>query len=266
MRNRIFYGLMIVSLSVVTWSDCAIVDEFLAMQAADSVDLAQNESSLSTTTMDGIDQNTTPGQAAEKSVENLGVYYTPAGCAVGTIDNEDPSKVTWELDHCTGPYGFVTITGTINAQYSSITDGIKVHYTGTGVQFNKAIMDLDTSVEVTMDGTKKNRAITTHTKGVGPRGNEVERDGTYQLSWDWDSGCLSLDGGWETRVDNKSWTTTVTNWERCENECPKSGGKIEFVGGIRNVTVTLDFDGSDHVAWKSSRGSSGSIALECSEK
>ncbi len=265
MKTKSFLALVFLLSAGFVWSSCAIVDELLAMQAADSVDLAQNESSLSSTTMDGLEQDTTPEQAAEKSVQNLGLYYKPAGCAVGTIDSQDSSKVTWELDHCTGPFGFVTITGTINAQYSSITDGVKVHYTGTGVKFNKAVMDLDTDVELTFDGTTRNRSVTTHTKGLGPRGNDVERQGTYQLTWDWDSHCLGLDGSWDTMVDNKTWSTTVTNWERCENECPKSGGKIEFKGGIRNVTVTLDFDGSDHVAWESSRGSSGSIALDCSE-
>jgi hypothetical protein len=261
-RLTILASLVSLALAV---SGCAIIDELFAMQAADSVDLAENESALSTTALEGVDETTTPAEAAQISVDNLGIYLQPAGCAVGTIDLAEPNRVSWEIDDCTGPFGFVTIHGTVEVVYTAIPDGIRAEYSGTGVKFNQATMDLDASSELTFVGQTRHRSVTTHSKGFGARGHEIEREGTYELSWDIATHCLRLDGTWESRVDNKRWTTSVSDWERCEGECPKAGGQIQFVGGIRNVTVTLNYDGSDAVAWSSSRGSSGSLALNCVE-
>ena len=243
---------------------CGIVDELLAEQAADSVDLAQNESALSTAAMEGVDETTTPDEAATIAIDNAGIYFKPAGCAVGTIDPLEPNKISWEINGCTGPYGFVTISGTVDVEYTAIPGGLQAHYSGQGVQFNQSVMDIDTTAKRTFVGTGRTLDVITHSSGVGSRGHQIQRDGEYLITWDIETNCLGMDGAWQTKVDNKTWNTTIDNWERCEGECPKSGGHIEFEGGMRDVTVTIDYDGSPNAAWKSSRGSSGSLDLNCS--
>ena len=54
---------------------------------------------------------------------------------------------------------------------------------------------------------------------------------------------------------------TLTDFEACLGSCPQ--GSIEYYGGIRDVTITVTFDGSDQAQWSSSKGPEGTLPLFC---
>src|SRR5262249_8177269 len=96
--------------------------------------------------------------------------------------------------------------------------------------------------------------------GTGPLGNMITRTGNYTVGWDTAAGCLSLDGSWMTTVGARTWTTAVTSFRRCQNQCPSSG-TIDYHGGFC-AHVTLTFNGSAVAQWTTTNAS-GTVNLLC---
>jgi hypothetical protein len=174
-------------------------------------------------------------------------------------------QVTLTINDCTGPYGMVHMSGTVFVNYEPIDSGIQAQITANDLKLNNATLTLASTAKLTLDGTDRILIVTTDSTGTGPRGNSITRSGSYELAWDFTTDCVSLGGDWTTYINNRNWVTAVTGYERCGAGCPKDGGRITYSGGIRNVTVTVDFDGSDQAAWASSRGSSGAVLLGCAD-
>lgn len=248
-------------LAFVSLSGCgSSVDEFLAEQAVDSTDLAQSESGLTVESVSDYDFVVTPEQLAQRAAANASNRFSPGSCVTATASGP---TITYQLNDCTGRFGLVHVTGTLVATFSPVQGGIQAKISGAGLKVNRATLELNSVATYTRNGSDEILAVNTQAVGVGPRGNTVTRQGDYLLSWNDNSECLTLDGNWETVVGLRTWTTDVLGFEKCRGSCPKAGGKITWHGGIRNVTITVDFDGDDTANWKSTRRGSGTIDLFC---
>ena len=239
-------------------------DAALAEDADESVSVASTESALTAEVADEVAQpvSTTAEQLASASSKRVPTHFTPSGCVAAT---QEGAKVTYVLTNCTGRYGLVTVSGTVIANYSRAANGgVQVLITSSALKANKATFDVNATVVATQSGTTKSAAVTTKANGTGPRGVALTRDGSYTVSFDTASECITVNGSWQTGVGARSSTTTVANYQKCKGTCPASGGSIVH-DTARGGIVTVLYDGDATAAWSTSTGRSGTFDLICSK-
>lgn len=234
-----------------------------AEDADESVAVTTAESALSAELSDEVAQPVSmpAEEVANAAATRIASGVQPAGCLTKTVVG---STVTYVFNNCTGRYGLVKVTGTITAVYSRATGGgIQVVATGKGMKANNVTFDLQATVKATQTGNVKKAEVVSDSTGSGPRGAAVVRQGNYTATYDAETGCVTLDGTWETTVALRKATTTVTNFKTCKGQCPAAGGSISHKS-IRNVVVTVTYDGTATAAWTSSPNNrSGTVKLLC---
>lgn len=251
--RRILTSLLIISLAA-----CGGTDDSDALDADENTAVSSNEGALTAELTDDEDAATatTSEQVAAAAATRVGSHLTPAGCLTTTVT---ANTVSYVFDHCTGPRGLLTLTGTINGVYT-LTAPNQVHavLTSTGFEVNQTTLNLNATIDAVKQGTVKRAEISSQTTGTGPRGNTVSRAGDYTVSWDSATACFTLDG---TTGSSRLNSTTVTDFKRCDAKCPVSGTVVHT--GARGNTVTLVYDGSASAQWSTSGGRSGTLTLKC---
>lgn len=200
---------------------------------------------------------------AQKMTERVGARLKDPACVTATRTG---NAVDYVMNACTGRYGKVTVTGTVHVVYTANADcSVDAVASGTGIQVNKAIIDLDATAHYTKDANGLQKiVVSTHSKG-GNQNVQLDHSGDYTVTRD-SSDCRTLDGTWSTDWSasrgSATTSTVASGLEKCGDACPAAGGKVEHVG-IYGRTLTVTFDGSSVAQWSSSRGKSGTVNLEC---
>jgi hypothetical protein len=195
-------------------------------------------------------------QVAARIAANVPLRWL-ANCATVTTTG---ATVAITFDDCTGPRGLVHVTGELDLAITVSSAGaISVHGTATNLQVNQATLDIDVDAAYAVSGTSHTLTVTTHGSGVGPRGNTIDHDGDYTVTWDTTSQCGSLAGHWSTELGDRTRSNEV-NVMRCAGGCPTGTVTHDFLAG---ASVTITFDGSDVASWSGSGGGSGTVNLAC---
>ncbi len=186
------------------------------------------------------------------------------GCVTTT---QKLNVVTYVMVDCTGPYGLVTVSGTMVVTYTRQSGGvIKADAQGTGLKVNEGTLDLSAVALYSKNAAGLETAVVeTHGKGTGKRGNTGERVGHYTVTRDQAASCVTLDGSWSTAWNGSraaTSSTEVTGLAKCAASCPAAGGVITHTGAL-GKTLTVTLDGSSVAAWSTSTGKSGTRDLEC---
>ena len=84
----------------------------------------------------------------------------------------------------------------------SLTGAISIHATGTDVEVNSAMLDIDADAVYTVSASQRSLAVTSKGSGIGPRGNDIDHSGNYTLTWDPSTTCGSIAGHWQTDFSN----------------------------------------------------------------
>jgi len=233
-----------------------------AEDADESATVSSAESALTAELSDEVAQpmSTTPEQMAMSSVARIGSRFKPQGCATSTAAG---ATVTYTLADCTGPYGLVKVSGTLTAVYSRATGGgVNVVITGKGIKANGATLDVNSTVVGTMTNGVKKAVVTVDAGGTGPRGGGLTRKGSYTITFDSMTECVTVDGTWQTGGARTGASTVVSGFKRCTGECPAAGGSIVHTGA-RDEAVTVTYDGSKAAKFSSTGGRSGTVPLQC---
>lgn len=233
--------------------------EEIAEEAVDSQELALSEGALVAVSADGAEQGMRAEEAAAAAAKISPQRLTPPGCMTATVEG---TKVTYNLDGCSGPAGLVKVTGSITAVFATAGPALQITATGSGVRVNRAVLDVDAVATVTQSGTTRTVSVTTKGSGTGPRGHHLERHGSYVATKDSATSCATLDGEWALEVGTRERTTTISGLRRCPDACPAGGGTIVHKG-LFGRTVTVTFDGSNAARWTTSFGRSGTVDLRC---
>ena len=231
-----------------------------ATEALDSAEVVQSEGAVFVAGTDSLSVQLSGEQAAVSAAASAKTAWQPSGCVTASASG---ATVTYTLNDCTGPFGLVHVTGTVVVQYSLAADGIHAHATANGLMVNGASIDIDALAVFSMNNGTKRLAVTTTGAGTGPFGNAITRSGNYVVTRTAATSCFGLDGSWATTVADHQWSTRVTALSKCGAQCPAAGGSISHHGGLSNVTITVDFDGSATADWSTSNGYSGTINLLC---
>lgn len=192
----------------------------------------------------------TPPDAADdadlmtKERTNPGSFFRPAGCLTTTVSGNTVTRV---FDDCTGPYGFVHLTGTIVSTYTREAGKLTVTHDTTGFKINGATVTGTRTVVYTRSGTVVTRHRTGDWTGTTGKGNAIAHTADYTMTWDSASKCITRDGNSTTTIGGREFTASVTGYERCgigSLGCP-NGGKIVLsrTKGGDTAVVTVEFLG-----------------------
>jgi hypothetical protein len=238
-----------------------------ASAAVDSQEGVSDESDIMIASVDGSSPTglaaATGEQIAATISANVAARWA-GGCATVVQTGAD---VTITYNDCTGPRGLVHVTGELDLTIAiSAANAITVHATATDLEVNMATIDFTADATLTTSGTMQTLAVTASGSGTGPRGNAIDHNGNYTVTWDSSDTCRSIDGSWSTDLTTPVSTAAranTVNLMRCGEACPTGTFTHKYLGG---ATLTLTFDGTATAAWAATVGAtstSGTIALGC---
>jgi len=235
-------------------------DDISVEQALDAVEISQHESALVVASMPPLDVSSTAELAALAAAKAAPLAFLPEGCVSTEVQG---TAITYTLKGCTGPFRTRLVTGKLEVVYSLGASGLHAQLTARDLRVGGVTLDVDSEGLFSIDGVERRASVKTHGAGVDRRGNRVERDGAYTLTWDPVDDCLGFDGVWETQVLARKWQTQVEGIERCAGACPAAGGRIVYEEEPLGPRLEITFDGNDAASWTSSQGESGVVALLC---
>ena len=232
-----------------------------ATGAIDSADSTDAEGNVMMGTVDGADGAglvaATGAEIAVRIAANVSLRWNPSGCA--TVTRHD-AAVSIVFNDCTGPRGLVHVTGTLDLAISVSTAGaITVHGTSSDLKVNAAHLVIDATATYSVTGTGHTLAVETSGSGTGPRGNTVEHEGSYTITWDPSTLCRSIEGHWQTDLGARERSNDV-DLERCGGGCPTGTITHHFLAG---ASLTVTFDGTATAHWTASAGATGTTQLSC---
>jgi hypothetical protein len=234
-----------------------------AAAAADSQEAVGDEADIVTASVDAsgtVSASVDAASVASTIAANVAAKWTGA-CATATASG---ANVTVTYDDCTGPYGLVHVTGELDLTISINAQGaLGVHASANDLEVNAATLDFTADGTLSESGTMKTLSVTANGSGTGPRGNAIDHNGAYTITWDSSSTCRSIDGSWSTDLTSPVATAERANTVdlmRCGAACPTGTMAHKFLGGS---TLSVTFDGTATATWSSSLNLSGTITLDC---
>lgn len=229
----------------VTGSDAELESEY----TADVAELAGTEAALVALTAVAAE---TPEEAAKNAADNASEAY---GDCVEV--SSTGSQVLIEFEGCSGQWGVVALSGTLQANYQ--LDGVDDLFATlqVDVEANYAQISFEASVGYAAVGASQSLSVTSKGRGVGYRGAELGHTSDYVVTVA--DSCLSVDGKF-SGSGRYDWSTVISGYQACTGACPAPGGMVTRSGPVR--TVKLSFDGSGTAAW-STDNRSGSLSLAC---
>jgi hypothetical protein len=237
-----------------------------ASAAADSQESVSDESDIMIASVDGSSPTglaaATDDQIAATIAANVAGRW-PGGCATVVQTGAD---VTITYNDCTGPRGLVHVTGELDLTISVSGAAISVHASASDLEVNMATIDFTADGTLTTSGTMQSLAVTASGSGTGPRGNAIDHNGNYTVTWDSSDTCRTIDGSWSTDLTTPVATAERANTVdlmRCGDSCPTGTFTHKYLGG---ALLTLTFNGTATASWAATVGAtstSGTIALTC---
>jgi hypothetical protein len=204
----------------------------------------------STPTTQAIDLNA----AAASIADRANTYYTPAGCAMATASG--PS-VSYTFNNCDGAFGMKSVSGAAKLDLSESNGQLGFTASSTDLTVDGHPYLLDLNGTATRAGTQRSVTMTSHSRAT----DQVDsRDANITMTWEQGSGCVTLNGqGGSTRGD-KTTTSTITNYQRCMNQCPTAGKvTVEAKGDV----FTTEFNGTSTAVVKAPNGDTKNYDLKC---
>lgn len=207
--------------------------------AADSTETADVVSGLTSVSTDGVDiaaSGLTNEQAATAAAAVAGSKFLLPACMTKNVVG---NVATYKMTNCTGPYGLVLVTGTLDATYTvSIVGGtptLQVALLGTGIKVNNMTVDVATTAKISGPANNRSASVNSTSKAVTARGNTITHSGMYDATWD--GMCMTLSGSFATQTPMNNYTTVISGYKKCQNACP-SQGTVTFSNLANTLTIT----------------------------
>ena len=264
MRN--LASLVLLGSSLVACAKQSSPDLDSAAAAVDSSNSVEAEGNVMMAVTDGADQAfvgaLTADQVAVRVAANVALRWIPSSCATVTSSG---ANVTIKYNDCTGPRGLVHVTGELDLTVSiDPSGGVDIAGKSNGdLQVNNASISFDVTAKYSTSGTMHSLTVNTTGDGTGALGNTIDHSGDYTITWDTSTTCGTLDGQWSTEISSTTASATrsnMVNVSRCAGGCPM--GSIVHTG-LRGLTVTIEFDGTNVAQWSTSTGKTGTVNLPC---
>ncbi len=187
----------------------------------------------------------------------------PAGCVTETAT---PGKVTYVYASCTGPWGLVHLTGTVDVTYSSTgPDQLTLKFSASNFQINGATLTTWTAeADITATGNQRTMVWNASLAGTTKSGRDFTRTNDKTISWNVGGAttCVAINGTAEGTITGHHLKTTVDSYQRCTAACPQAGSEITILNEDNGKQVDVKYDGGDlATVTLSQNGKSASINL-----
>lgn len=181
---------------------------------------------------------TLPGARPEDAGDDAKKIFSPDGCLTVTVDAAQHSA-TYAFDGCRGPYGLVTLTGTVTASYViSTANSASFSFSASKFQINGATVDWSASANVTWDGTKRTMDWQGSITGTTKSGRTFDRVNTKSYAWDTSTQCLTANGSSDGTITGDELKITLKDFTICAGACPQAGSEVN----VADVTTGKDYD------------------------
>lgn len=200
--------------------------------------------------MDGVldtqgDAAPEPETVAQHVVDYPIQGLSPADCATKTRDG---SVVTLTLDDCTGPFGKVTVKGSLVATFSkSSSNDLHVDIVASkDMTANDRALTYAAQADVHFDGSKRNVTYHGSSSGTTKRGKDFNRKTDLTIVADVATHCAKLDGTSKGSIGKYDVDLSISGFEGCRDVCPSAGlAKATVNGPLVNASVEVTFNGSE---------------------
>jgi hypothetical protein len=192
--------------------------------------------------------------AAQGIAQASGTYYTPAGCAVATVNQHTVNIVYTD---CVGPLGTGSITGNVSVALTENQGALVLTATSSDLTIDGSTFVLDFQATATRTGNQRSVAVVSRSRDPS---RLDERDATYTLTWEQGSGCVTANGTSSSTLGDLRSTSTLTDFTKCRGQCPSSG-TVTLVSARGNFTT--QFDGSSFVEVQGPRGNPRRYEVNC---
>jgi hypothetical protein len=232
----------------------------------DQQDSVEAEGNMMMEATDGADLQSavplTAEQVAVRIAANITARWSPSTCVAVT---QTGATVKVVYDDCTGSRRhLIHVSGELDLAISvELSGAIDVHATSDSMRVNGADLEVDATAQYTRTGDDREIVVHSTGSGTGPRGNAIEHQGDYTLTWNPTSQCGSVAGHWQTDFTGATATAERSNdvdVSRCATGCPTGTITHHY---LRGASMTITFDGTATAAWSTSLGGTGTVTLQC---
>jgi hypothetical protein len=198
---------------------------------------------LDTGTPDGLAPD--PATAAQTVAAQPSKGLFPVGCATKTQSGD---VVTLTMNACTGPFGKVTMNGTMTATFSnSAADVLHVDVeAGDDLTANGTAFHYSAGVDVTYTSTSRTLTYQGHSDGTTKRGVAYARQTNVTIVADATTSCLAIDGTSTGSVGKYDLDISIAGFKGCPGACPTAGVAKATLNGplVDDKSLQVTFDGS----------------------
>lgn len=173
--------------------------------------------------------------AATAIASRAGTYFTPSGCVVATATG---STVDYTFNACQGAFGLRTVSGAVKLELSQSEDQLGFAATSTNLTVDGNPFILDLSGTATRADNQRSVMLTSRSRAPERTDSREEK---VTITWEQGSGCVTMNGQGSSTRGSATTTTTISNYQRCVDQCPTSG--TVSVDG-KDGTFSGEFDGS----------------------
>jgi hypothetical protein len=239
-----------------SWSDTAA--------AADEASLLLASEMALLVVPGNIDAAATPEATASAAAAAARDAFDPIGCASATADG---AHVAYAFDGCSGSFGLVHATGTMDVTFTADVEGSS-GFTArtTGLTLRGATVSFDVEAHVVRGVGIRTIDATTSSHGTSATGRAYDRTGEVTARWMDTWGCLFVDSAsTTTELMGRTWSAEIEALTYCVGECPMVGGSMTLSGGRGDATLRLDYVGMPVVEWsvEGDATESGDLPIVC---
>jgi hypothetical protein len=165
--------------------------------------------------------------------------------------------VDYTFNGCEGGFGLVGVSGAVKLELSESAGQLAFKATSTDLNADGRPYIVDVDGTATRAGNE--RTVTMRSRSRAP--DLVDsRNVQTTMTWEQGTGCVTLNGQGGSTSGDKTVTSTITDYRRCENACPTSGRVT--VDGEEGV-FTTEFDGSSTATVRAPNGDTKDYDLKC---
>lgn len=210
----------------------------------------------------------TAQEAATRAAAGAKAAFGGSACVTAAVDAADATKVVYTLTSCTGPFGLVRASGKLAATYSKSGSQFTVALASVEpLKIGAGQLTLAATVTTTDLANQRSVNVSSTSTAVGQLGRAIAHAGSYNAAWD-QGQCLTLNGSFSTTDNGVQSATTVSEYRRCQGQCPQKGTitltTISLLGGTKVIQVTYGGTATASVTITNTSGqTSGMVALAC---
>ncbi|MGE6763394.1 hypothetical protein ACQKGO_35620 [Corallococcus interemptor] len=196
-----------------------------------------------------------PNAAATQLAASARDTFTPAGCATATATG---ATVNYTFDNCSAPVSLQDISGNVQVVLSDNQGQLAANATSNGLTINGEPYNLSLQVAGTPPNGNQ-RVVTITSNSYSP--NRLDSRTTQStVKWEAGSGCITVDGQSTSTRGNLSATSTVSNYQRCDQQCPTAGTvTVQTPEG----SFTSTFNGSNSLQVTAPNNDTKSYPIDC---